>query len=880
MRKCAILLACVVLGGVVVDMARADEKEGYRENRKLWNYFAINEPARLPTNDPAIPCDGTYTIDCAGGPYLISGDLAGAGDDCYQQSGEDQSWELVITEGGKYTFDMCVNAPGGLVCDPDAPDTVLDLTDDECCGYSILASDDDTCAQAIGACYGLSSIENVSLSAGTYYLSVDSYSFAVPGPYVITITCEAAGAGDDCSNPLPVMDAFDDNGQTNCGRGDNYDTGTCLGYWDNGEDILYEWTVTSDACFNITLTPDTTYAGIYVDNECPDVDENCIASGTNYGSTDPIDLSGVNLTAGTYYIQVDTWSSPDCINSFDLHVELCPAGGACCHPDGSCTDEPNAGSCTGVYQGDGTSCATTFCPTEGDDCSNPLAVADVFSDVGQTNCGRGDLYEDTCLDYYDSGEEIIYEWTVNTAGCFTLTLDPKGTTYSGLAVDDACPLDGTTCLATSTNSGSDPHTLTVDLSAGTYYIQVDTWSTPDCIADFDLTVGGCAIGRCCYYNGGTNCADITEPACDALGGSWDETKDCTNDPCPEPPSNDDCADATNIGSVPFDDLDIVWALATDDDNVDPSCDSSISCLTGAGWGLWYTYTPTEDCMATLDREYTGGDYVDTAVSLWTGPDCNSLTEFDCVDSESAEVSLTGGTTYWILISKWSCYDPPEENLDFFFDCLAPPENDDCPHATAVSCGTFLDDETNQYATDDYDASGCTPYSSLGPDVVYSLTLPFAATVTVTMDDQSFDNSLYVVTDCDDIGGTCVAGADDNLSGVGETVVFDGAAGVTYYIIADKYGSGGGGTFDLTVACIFPTGACCDRSTGICTDDVLESECQGADDWWFEGQTCAAIPCEAIVRIPTVTEWGLVVMTLLGCALGTILFARRRAVKRA
>ena len=41
------------------------------------------------------------------------------------------------------------------------------------------------------------------------------------------------------------------------------------------------------------------------------------------------------------------------------------------------------------------------------------------------------------------------------------------------------------------------------------------------------------LGRCCYTDvtGATACADNYECECDLLGGTWDGTKDCTNDPC-------------------------------------------------------------------------------------------------------------------------------------------------------------------------------------------------------------------------------------------------------------------------------------------------------------------------------------------------------------
>jgi hypothetical protein len=217
-------------------------------------------------------------------------------------------------------------------------------------------------------------------------------------------------------------------------------------------------------------------------------------------------------------------------------------------------------------------------------------------------------------------------------------------------------------------------------------------------------------------------------------------------------------------------------------------------------------------------------------------------------------------------------------MDFFFDCQGPPPNDVCETATPVSCNTLLAGETNQYAIDDYDSGSlCTDYSSAGPDVVYSFIAPGSGTVTVDMDNLGFDASLYVVTDCGDIAGSCVAGADDALSGGGEQLSFESETGVTYYIIADKYGSGGGGAFDLNVACAIPQGACCNTNTGLCSEDAYRIDCSGPKDIWSPGEMCADITCMRVV--PTVTEWGLVLMTLLGCVLGTIVFARHRAVAR-
>ncbi len=74
-----------------------------------------------------------------------------------------------------------------------------------------------------------------------------------------------------------------------------------------------------------------------------------------------------------------------------------------------------------------------------------------------------------------------------------------------------------------------------------------------------------------------------------------------------------------------------------------------------------------------------------------------------------------------------------------------------------------------------------------------------------------------------------------------------------------------------------TGAGCCLKSGagnLCMEDVPQENCallsgtSGA-----EGTTCAEVEC--VAQIPTVSEWGLIVMTLIGLTAGTILFARRR-----
>ena len=242
-----------------------------------------------------------------------------------------------------------------------------------------------------------------------------------------------------------------------------------------------------------------------------------------------------------------------------------------------------------------------------------------FSDLAQTTCSLGNDFSDTCLGNYDSGEEFMYELVVATETCVNITLT-SDTTYTGIGVGAECPPE--TCLATSGTSGTGASIEALTLAPGTYYLMVDTWSTPFCIGSYDLVITECPAGgacchtdgsctdeadeaaciaaggayegggtacltadcpqpgRCCYDDGGPQCADILETECDALGGDWDAGLDCTT-ACPVLPPNDECVDAIAIGEVT--DLPFDTTLATD---ARPSVNMDM-CQ-----NIWYCYTPS------------------------------------------------------------------------------------------------------------------------------------------------------------------------------------------------------------------------------------------------------------------------------------------------
>jgi len=92
------------------------------------------------------------------------------------------------------------------------------------------------------------------------------------------------------------------------------------------------------------------------------------------------------------------------------------------------------------------------------------------------------------------------------------------------------------------------------------------------------------------------------------------------------------------------------------------------------------------------------------------------------------------------------------------------------------------------------------------------------------------------------------------------------------------------TLDKTCAnldpqCIADLGACCDRDTfGGCTQ-TTNVECQGGKLHWFKLESCATVEDRGDCNheaIPTVSQWGLVVLTLLLLVGAKVYFGRRQS----
>jgi hypothetical protein len=126
----------------------------------------------------------------------------------------------------------------------------------------------------------------------------------------------------------------------------------------------------------------------------------------------------------------------------------------------------------------------------------------------------------------------------------------------------------------------------------------------------------------------------------------------------------------------------------------------------------------------------------------------------------------------------------------------------CATATVINPASlpFAEEATTVGALNDVDpgAGGCA--AGPGSDVVYSFTpsATDAYVIGATPLGSTFDLSLYVVTDCSDPAGTCLAGVNNRALGKGETLTVVLSAGTRYFIVVDSAQVVGEGAFHFSL----------------------------------------------------------------------------------
>lgn len=538
--------------------------------------------------------------------------------------------------------------------------------------------------------------------------------------------------GDNCDSPYQVtLDwntlPFYLSSESTCDRGNYYDS-TCLGYYDGGEDFIMEITLPQLMSLMFTLNPKgTTYTGMSLSDHCPP-DSDCIAVASQYGSN-YLTLEIPLLEPGTYYLMVDNWPDPGCIPDFDLEI------------------------------------SEIFFDNPGHQCGFPLPVdisptqLPVYLDYLYT-CGAEDDYNGTCLESYDGGEDFVLQFTVNQAATCDIVLDPQGTSYTGMVLDDVCPPGHAECIAMSTSTSGSPHQISnVVLDPGEYYLMVDTWPAPDCIPQFSILIDGA-------FN-------------HAMG--------------------DNC-DLPQYLALP-DDLPITlshqytWGRGDDYNN---------TCLGDFDEGEDYVMQLDVSSAVCVNISLDPHRLAGTAFALFTG--CPSDT--GCIVSSSnaaatahgvTDVSLDAGTYY--LLVDCTASAGSIEKFDLAFEpCPSHPANDDIAGAIATANVVDLSFSTIE-AT--FDGPGVCQEA---PNIWYCYTPPGTGVAEISLCGSSYDTRLAVYRGCDlDSIQELLACSDDDcdLQSLAHVEVIAGQA----YLI--EIGGSGGATGEGSLTAYISTYICGD-----------------------------------------------------------------------
>ncbi len=595
------------------------------------------------------------------------------------------------------------------------------------------------------------------------------------------------------------------------------------------------------------------------------------------------------LGPGTWYLFVapSVFTDVDCDADYTATVTggPCPEG-ACCN-EGVC-DVFNLIECNaagGSWLGEGTDCDPNPCP-QNDDCdvaealpldtvvaaSNVAGTTDVTPTCGTTTPTNGLWYEvvgngetltaSTCLPGTDFDTKI-------QVFCYCDPLLCVGGNDDAAGAPPECSLNGLNRKSRVTwcsEVGKTYYILVGGFSGAVGNFELEVTSSGACAPNFNCTI---PTGACC--DGATCLATNTQSECAGLGGQWFVGETCPAFACPVPCDNETCGLAAVVASVPYSNQ--------CDNNFNLPSPPPGSCNSGAATVMqndaWWSYTPQADCLLSFSVDYSlnqGSNY-DGLTAIYSGPNCNSLTELQCLDSgfgaadADATVFLaTGGTTYWFQVGDWGTGEqggPTLVNIDCspvnvtgaccqangscqelnVADCAAlpgsyqgdgstctpnpcpqPPPNDDCVNAEPLSVpGSVIVD--NSLASNDPQSQPTCGTGAVNKAVWYSVVgdgTTFTAS-TCNPGGNFADTKIQVwCVNCSI--PTCVAGNDDaacGISGLRSTVSWCTDPGETYLIAVGGFGANAG-VIDLSVAsgaacgsppnCALPTEYCLANAT--------------------------------------------------------------------
>lgn len=424
----------------------------------------------------------------------------------------------------------------------------------------------------------------------------------------------ASGAGTTCG----TVDDLNSSNTMACGNT------SYLG----GEDAVWIFTPAVTGAVDIDLTSTGTYTSLMLYQGCPLLGQGGTCLQVDQSSTGNKSLT-VCVTAGvTYYLILDSWPSPTCNAYNNLTISAPVAAGGCALG-------------TGV---------------------NNITIP--YSATGRTTCGKGnDLTNASLLScgnsLYTTGEDEVYVFTPSTSGNITISITSAGS-YTGMMLYAGCPTanyctgTASTCIATE-QSSSGSKLMCTNVTAGvTYYLVIDSWSTPYCNP----------------YN-----ISISAPAATQTGAS--------------------CANAVTIASMPYTAVNENTQCMGND--YTSASVGSCGTLYESGEDRVYKYVATGAECLSITLSGTSSNFIGYQVYLG----CPGTAGTTCIGNGSGansgtlsgSVNLPSAGTYYIVVDSWA----PPANVSYNISIISfgsGAVNDLPCNAVAVPLGVYVTSSNN------------------------------------------------------------------------------------------------------------------------------------------------------------------------------------------
>ncbi|HEY3357595.1 MAG TPA: hypothetical protein VGQ83_30365 [Polyangia bacterium] len=573
----------------------------------------------------------------------------------------------------------------------------------------------------------------------------------------------APGPGDTCQTAVALTAPASLSDQTTVGYTNSYgeDTSAHGCGINNGLDRVYSITVPAGQRLTAAVTPVGAYdPAIYLiagpASACDASPRTCLAFADDFSDAsfkDTVRYVNRSAAAQTVFIVVDSYYADDTGGTFALDVTI---------------DQPPAG----------------------DTCANADTVTVGTVDgttVGFTNDYSGGSSAEGCTSS-DEGPDHVYLATIPVGQRLSVTVGPDSaastflpSVYLIAGPATACDAYPRACLGAKSGATFDaPAVLRYTNSTGAIQnvlIVVDGSGAADAGAyklttALDSPPAGDTCGNAEATTAGNHTGQTTVGySNDYSGGS--STHGCTY--------SDSGPDRVYSISVP-DGQELTAAVTPEGTGFDPS--------------IYLIAGPAATCGAaprTCLAADNAGAATDTNTVKWANRSGSAQTVFIVVDSGS---SSPNGGTFSLNVAVAAA--------------PAVPTGETCTNAEVIAAAGTLTGQTTVGFTNDYDPSStaCAPYGAAGLDHVYSFSVPANQKLTVTLQPDAFDAVLYLIQgpagSCTN-AATCLAGADDGMSGGQEQVTWTNAtaAAVTVFIVVDGYSSGSSGGYTLTTAVAAP-----------------------------------------------------------------------------